>query len=516
MRIRTRFTLPFLFVALIAVLPACGQNKQAGPPPGEPEVTVVTIAPEKLTLTTVLAGRTSAHLMSDVRPQVGGIIQKRLFKEGSDVKAGELLYQIDPATYQAAYNSARATLAKAEANAQPAKLKAERYANLVKVNGVSKQDNDDAQAAFQQAQAEVVSAKAALETAHINLGYTRVTSPIAGRIGKSSVTPGALVTANQATALATVQQIDPIYVDVTQSSAEVMRLKRDLASGKLKKAGNGGAKVKLLFEDGSAYANEGVLQFSDITVDQNTGVITLRALFPNPGHDLLPGLYVRAVLEEGIDEQAIMVPQAAVSRDSKGNAQVLVVKGDGVVEMRTLVVDRVVGDKWLVASGLAAGDKVIVEGLQKVKPGGKAKPIEAGAAPAAQPQAGQANATAPAPQTAPAAQQPAAAQAPAAAPAKAEKAPAPAPAPVAQPAKAETKTQPKPENQAKTEAKPHAAGVAADKSSADKAGAAKDPAKKREQSAYSPPKNEPWPTSTLNDAPGHKPEQPAAHTPAQQ
>jgi len=508
MRIRTRFALPFLFAALFAVLPACGQNKQAGPPPGEPEVTVVTLAPERMTLTTVLPGRTSAHLMSDVRPQVGGIIQKRLFKEGSDVKAGELLYQIDPATYQAAYDSARGTLAKAEANALPARLKAERFANLVKVNGVSKQDNDDAQAAHLQAQAEVISSKAALETARINLSYTRVTSPIAGRIGKSTVTPGALVTANQATALATVQQIDPIYVDVTQSSAEVMRLKRDLASGKLKQAGADGAKVKLLFEDGSAYAKEGVLQFSDITVDQNTGVITLRALFPNPGHDLLPGLYVRAVLEEGVNEQAILVPQAAVSRDSKGNAQAMVVKADGVVEMRTLGVDRVVGDKWLVSSGLAAGDRVIVEGLQKVKPGGKAKAIEA----AAKPQSGQDNATAADQQTAPAPQQPAATPAPA----KAEKPQAPA----TQTVKAETpqpKTQAKPQAKAegKPEAKTHTEMKTADKAQAGKA-ETKAAASKSDRSAYSPPKNEPWPMSTVTDAPGHKPEQPAAHTPSQQ
>jgi len=487
----------FVLTVLVATLGACGQNQKAGGPPqaGEPEVTVVTIAPQQVTLTTVLAGRTSAHLVSDVRPQVGGIIQKRLFKEGSEVKAGELLYQIDPATYQAAFDNAKAALVKAEANALPARLKAERYGNLSKVNAVSKQDNDDAQAAYRQTEAEVVSAKAALDTARINLSYTRVTSPIAGRIGKSTVTPGALVTASQATALATVQQTDPIYVDVTQSSTEVLRLRRDLASGKLKKAGANGAKVKLLFEDGTAYANEGALQFSDITVDQSTGVITLRALFPNPNHDLLPGLYVRAVLEEGIDEQAILVPQAAVSRDSKGQAQVMVVKADGVVEMRPITVNRVVGDKWLVSSGIAAGDKVIVEGLQKVKPGGKAKAVEA-AAPAAnageQPvaEAGQANATAPAPQ------QPA------------TKAPAPQ-------AQAEKPAKPA---QAKPEAKPEADTSQAGKTQtgATDASAAKTPTKSRDRSAYSPPKDEPWPSSTPNDAPGHKSEEPAEHKPAQQ
>ncbi|MDR3640407.1 MAG: efflux RND transporter periplasmic adaptor subunit [Humidesulfovibrio sp.] len=514
MRIRTRYTLPLMFAALFAVLPGCGQNQQAGGPPqgGAPEVTVVTIAPQSVTLTDVLPGRTSAHLMADVRPQVGGIVQKRLFREGSDVKAGETLYQIDPSTYQASYDNAKATLAKAEANALPARLKAERYANLVKVNGVSKQDNDDAQAANGQAEAEVQAAKAALESAHINLSYTRVTSPIAGRIGKSTVTPGALVTASQATALATVQQTDPIYVDVTQSSAEVLRLKRDLASGKLKKAGADGAKVKLLFEDGSAYASEGVLQFSDITVDQNTGVITLRALFPNPNHELLPGLYVRAVLEEGIAEQAILVPQAAVARDSKGDAQVLVVKADGTVELRPVTVDRVVGDKWLVSSGLAAGDKVVVEGLQKVKPGGKAKAVEAAAPAAAQPE--QANATSQSAST------------------ETGKAPA---GPAATPTQA---AKPKPESTNPETAKPQIekprpGKVKAEKASADKektvtasadkaqvgkteTAAERTPAKKHEPLVYSPPKNEPWPTSTLNDAPAEKSGQTPEHTPAQQ
>ena len=298
MRIPTSFASVLLSAALLAALSGCGQGQQAGgpPPAGEPEVAVVTIAPQRTTLTTVLPGRTSPYLVSDVRPQVGGIVQKRLFKEGSEVKVGEALYQIDPATYQAAYDSAKAALARAEANALPAKLKAERFGALVKVRGVSQQDNDDAQATHRQAEAEVLSAKAALETARINLSYTRVSSPISGRIGKSSVTPGALVTGNQAAVLATVQQTDPIYVDVTQSSSEVLRMKRDLASGKLKKAGADGAKVKLLFDDGTAHAQEGALQFSDITVDQSTGVVTLRAVFPNPGHELLPGLYVLSLI----------------------------------------------------------------------------------------------------------------------------------------------------------------------------------------------------------------------------
>lgn len=524
MRIRKSFQYPMLIAAvLLGLLSGCGQNKQQGGPQqaGEPEVTVVTIQPETVTMTTVLSGRTSAFQVSDVRPQVGGIVQKRLFKEGSDVKAGEVLYQIDPATYQAAYDNAKAALAQAEANALPVRLKAERYANLVKVNGVSKQDNDDAQAADRQAQAAVLAAKANLETARINLGYTRVTAPISGRIGKSSVTPGALVTASQATALSTVQQTNPMYVDVTQSSAEVLRLKRDLASGKLKKSANGGAKVKLLFEDGSPYSIEGSLEFSDITVDQTTGVITLRALFPNPKQEIMPGLYVRAIIEEGVEDAAILVPQAAVSRDSKGNPLVMAVKPDNTVEPRTIEVSRVVGDKWKVASGLAAGDRVIVDGLQKVRPGAKVKPVEAGSAAAAaqgapQQPAAQDNASAPA---APAAQAnaaaPQAAPAPAAAPAaKAEpKAAAPEAKPEAKPvAPAPAKAPAAPE--AKPEAKP-VAEKAADKP-AQTRGAMKEvmkevmkddpapkgrvPAEKR-NIVYSPPKDQPWPGSAGSSAP---------------
>jgi membrane fusion protein (multidrug efflux system) len=388
MRINTIFYFPLVFcAALAALLAGCSQSPQAAagaPQAGEPEVTAVTVAPQPVTLTTVLSGRTSAYLVADVRPQVSGIVQKRLFTEGSDVKEGELLYQIDPATYQAAYDNAKAALTKTEANAQAIRLKAERYDILSKANVVSRQDNDDAQAARGQAEADVTAAKAALETAHINLSYTRVTAPVAGRIGKSSVTPGALVTASQAAALSTIQQIDPIYVDVTQSSGDLLRLKRDLASGRLTKTGADGARVKLLFEDGSAYPLEGVLQFSDITVDQSTGVITLRAVFPNPGHDLLPGLFVRAVLEEGVDEQAILAPQQAVSRDSKGAPLVMLVGPGGVVEPRPIEVGRIVGDNWLVTSGLAAGERVIVEGLQKIRPGAKVKVLEA-AAPTAAP-----------------------------------------------------------------------------------------------------------------------------------
>ncbi|WP_353116857.1 efflux RND transporter periplasmic adaptor subunit [Nitratidesulfovibrio sp.] len=372
-----RHALIALFAVLATALAGCGQDKPAAGPAPEPEATVITIRPRPVTLSTILPGRTAALLVSEVRPQVGGIIQKRLFREGADVKEGEVLYQIDPATYQAAYDSAKAALAKAEAAVEPARLKAERYADLVTTNGVSRQDNDDAQAAYKQYVAEVASARAALETARINLGYTRVTAPVSGRIGRSSVTPGALVTANQADALATVQKTDPVYVDVTQSTGELLRLRRSLADGRLRKVGTDGARVKLLFEDGSAYPLEGALQFSDITVDPNTSVVTLRALFPNPKRDLLPGLYVRAVLEEGQDDSAILVPQAAVTRDSKGNPVVLLVTAENTVERRAITVDRVVGSDWLVGGGLAAGDRVIVEGLQKVRPGGKVRAIEA-------------------------------------------------------------------------------------------------------------------------------------------
>ncbi|WP_315383061.1 efflux RND transporter periplasmic adaptor subunit [Microvirgula aerodenitrificans] len=358
------------------LLTGCGK-KDAPPPPGPQEVSVVSVVSQQLAMTTELPGRTSSFQIAEVRPQVGGIIQKRLFREGADVKAGQPLYQIDPATYRAAYDSARATLAKADANLTTARLKAERYRELVSINAVSKQEYDDADAAFKQAAADVAGARAAVESARINLDYTRVSSPISGRIGKSTVTPGALVTQNQADALTTVQQIDPIYVDVTQSSTEVLRLRRELESGKLARAGNGGARVKLRLEDGSDYAHEGRLEFSDITVDQGTGAITIRAVFPNPERNLLPGMYVRAVLEEGVNDQAILVPQQGVTRNHKGEATALVVGQDNKVAERVLNVSRTIGDKWLVNSGLKQGDRVIVEGLQKAHPGAVVKPVPA-------------------------------------------------------------------------------------------------------------------------------------------
>ena len=309
---------------------------------------------------------------------MGGIIQKRLFTEGSNVKAGQVLYQIDPATYQAAFDSARAALDRAGANLIPARLKAERYKELVGIKAVSAQDYDDAYAVLKQAEADIAVNKAAVETVRINLAYTQVSAPISGRIGKSSVTIGALVTASQSASLATIQQLDPVYVDVTQSSIEMLRLKRDLASGQIMRDSANQAKVGLLLEDGMPYPLQGTLKFSDVTIDQSTGSVTLRTVFPNPNQVLLPGMYVRAVLEEGVIEQAIHVPQRGVTRDPSGNATAMVVGADDKVEARALKVTRAIGDTWLVSEGLNPGDRLIVEGLQKAQPGTTVKPVAFG------------------------------------------------------------------------------------------------------------------------------------------
>ncbi len=363
----------------------CSKKQEAPHAQQAPQVVVFTVNPAALPMTVDLPGRTNAYQVADVRPQVGGLIQKRLFVEGSDVKAGAALYQIDPATFQAAYNSAKAALSKAKANLLTAGPKAARYKELVAIEGVSRQDYDDAVAAFEQAKADVESATAALETANINLKYSTVTAPISGRTSTSTVTAGALVTAGQADALTTVQQLDPIYVDVTQSSTDLLRLKRQLADGSLKKAGDGQAKVSLLLPDGSKYSEPGKLQFSGVTVDPTTGNVVLRALFPNPKGDLLPGMYVRAQLETGVNDQAITVPQVGVTRNQKGEATAMLLNKEGKVEQRVLVTGGTIGDNWLVTSGLAAGDRVIVEGLQKIKPGAPAVavPAQAPAAPGA-------------------------------------------------------------------------------------------------------------------------------------
>ncbi|EEQ1217341.1 multidrug efflux RND transporter periplasmic adaptor subunit AcrA [Salmonella enterica] len=337
-----------------------------------PEVGVVTLKTEPLQITTELPGRTVAYRIAEVRPQVSGIILKRNFVEGSDIEAGVSLYQIDPATYQATYDSAKGDLAKAQAAANIAELTVKRYQKLLGTQYISKQEYDQALADAQQATAAVVAAKAAVETARIHLAYTKVTSPISGRIGKSSVTEGALVQNGQASALATVQQLDPIYVDVTQSSNDFLRLKQELANGSLKQE-NGKAKVDLVTSDGIKFPQSGTLEFSDVTVDQTTGSITLRAIFPNPDHTLLPGMFVRARLQEGTKPTALLVPQQGVTRTPRGDATVLVVGADNKVETRQIVASQAIGDKWLVTDGLKAGDRVVVSGLQKVRPGAQVK-----------------------------------------------------------------------------------------------------------------------------------------------
>ncbi|BEH09322.1 MULTISPECIES: efflux RND transporter periplasmic adaptor subunit [Geobacter] len=381
---RTRLMAVAGLLAVGIMMAGCGKKNAAAPPAsGPPEVGVIVVKPERVALTTELPGRTSPLLIAEVRPQVSGIIQKRLFVEGSDVKAGQVLYQIDPATYQAAFASAKAALARAEANLIPARLKEERFRDLVKIKAVSQQDYDDANAALKQAEADVASAKAAVETARINLAYTKVTAPISGRIGRSAITDGALVTANQATALATIQQLSPIYVDVTQSSAELLKLKQNLASGIMKDNAAAQAKVKLLLEDGSPYPLPGTLKFSEVTVDQSTGSITLRAVFPNPKQTLLPGMFVRAIVEEGVSDQAMLVPQRGVTRNPQGEAMVLVVGAEEKVEPRIIKVVRTVGENWLVSDGLKAGDRVILEGIQKARPGTQVKAVPFGAKPEA-------------------------------------------------------------------------------------------------------------------------------------
>ncbi len=363
-------------IACAVLIAGCSEPTAQVGPPSAPEVTVVTTQARSVALTTELAGRTSAYLISEVRPQVGGIVKKRLFKEGSDVKAGETLYEIDPATYRANHSSAKAALAKAQANLKVVGLRAARYKELVKIDAVSKQDNDQAVAELLQAQADVASARAALDMAAINLGYTDIKAPISGRIGQSAITPGALLSANQAAPLARIQQLDPIYVDVSQSSVELLRLRQALASGSLTSTDQARANVKLTLEDGSVYRHSGELQFSDVSVDPGTGMVTLRAVFPNPEMQLLPGMYVRAVLEEGVREQAILVPQQGVTRDSKGNATALLVNAEGKVEARVLEATRTIGDQWLVEGGIASGERVIVEGVQKVRPGVAVSAIE--------------------------------------------------------------------------------------------------------------------------------------------
>jgi len=372
---------PAVVVAATA-LAGCGSH--GGPPPGRPtpQVTVVTIKPQSVTLTRDLPGRVSAFLVAEVRPQVSGIVKQRLFTEGGTVKAGQPLYEIDDAIYRAQWNSARATLQKAQATLEAARLTAGRSAEMVKIDAVSAQDNDNAIASLAQAQADVAAAQAAVDSSAVNLAYAHIVSPINGRIGKSSVTQGALVTADQTAALATVQQLDPIYVDVNQSSSEWLQLKQDIDAGRLQ-AGASGAPTTIVLENGSAYTTAGTLQFSDVTVDPSTGNFLLRVLVANPNQLLMPGMYVRAIVGEGVRPQALLAPQRGITRDPKGGATALIVDKDGKVETREVRVSRTIGDQWLVEDGLAAGDRVIVEGLQKVQPGMPVTTVEAPVADAA-------------------------------------------------------------------------------------------------------------------------------------
>lgn len=360
-------------LAILAISGCGGREPPPAPPP--PEVGYVVLRPESIALATALPGRTAAYRIAEVRPQVSGVILKRNFVEGRTVKAGEQLYQIDPAPFEAALASARAALARAEATVVSANLLAKRYAPLAEARAVSRQDYDNAVAAQGQAVADVSAAKANVETARINLVYTRVLSPITGRTGRSSVTEGALVTANQATALVVVQQLDPIYVDVVQPSTALLRLKREYAAGRLR-SGSDQAQVRLSLEDGTPYAQPGSLKFSEVTVDQGTGSVTLRAEYPNREGTLMPGMFVRQRVEEGVDDQAILAPQQGITRDQRGEPTAMVVTAENKVEPRKVRTGRAIGNRWLVEDGLREGDKLVVDGFQAVQPGATVRPRE--------------------------------------------------------------------------------------------------------------------------------------------
>ncbi|MFZ2633851.1 MAG: efflux RND transporter periplasmic adaptor subunit [Desulfosalsimonadaceae bacterium] len=355
---------------------AKGTGQGPGGPVGPSQVSVITVETQKITLTTELPGRTAPFRIAEIRPQVSGLILKRLFEEGSDVKAGQVLYQIDPAPFQAALDNAEAALGRAQANLKATRLRAERYKDLLADKAVSQQNYDDAAAALTQIEADIQSWKATVKTAHINLEYTQITAPISGRIGRSSVTDGAIVTAYQPLALAAIQQLDPIYVDVPQSTAELLHLK-----GGGDQAETDRNKVNLILEDDFPYPLEGTLQFSDVTVDPTTGSVILRAVFPNPEGVLLPGMFVRAVINEGADDQAILLPQQGVSRGTKGNPYAMIVDPEGKAQIRPLVLERAIADKWLVAKGLAPGDRVIVEGLLMLRPGTPVNAVPFGSPP---------------------------------------------------------------------------------------------------------------------------------------
>ncbi|HTO29124.1 MAG TPA: efflux RND transporter periplasmic adaptor subunit, partial [Devosia sp.] len=373
-----------IIVAALVSLAACDQNSgQQGP--HVPDVGVVTLKAHTVLLKTELPGRAAPYAESVVRPQVNGIIQARLFKEGSKVTAGQALYQIDPKPYQAAYNSARAQLASAQAAVKSSRARAERFGSLRQQNAISQQDFDDAQAAYQQGQASVQQQAANTQAAKINLDYTRITAPITGIIGRSMVTQGALVTANQPDALATIQTLDPIYVDINQSSEELVALKRAVENGVLTRSNTPqSAKATLTLSDGSDYTHEGVLEFSEVAVDQTTGSVTLRARFPNPEGLLLPGMYVRVKIVEGTDKNALLAPQQGIGRDEKGQATALVVDAKGIVRLHVLKLGRAIGNAWLVQDGLKAGDRLVVEGMQNVRPDMPVHAVAAGAQPKAE------------------------------------------------------------------------------------------------------------------------------------
>jgi membrane fusion protein, multidrug efflux system len=367
-----------LLVALLQLSACGGAPPPGGMPPGDftPQVTVVTLKAQPVTLTRELPGRTNPYLVAEVRPQVSGIVKKRLFTEGALVQAGQPLYELDDAIYRAQLDSAQASLSKAQATLAAAKLAADRSRELIKTDAVSAQDNDNAIAAFGQAQADVSGAKAVVANAAVNLAYAHLVAPISGRIGKSAVTQGALVTADQTAAMATVQTLDPIYVDVNQASSEWLKLKQEIDSGRAQ-SGAAESPVKIVLADGRTYAHTGRLQFADVTVDPTTGDFSLRAIVPNPNGELLPGMYVRAIVDEGVLPQGVLAPQQGILRDPKGNASALVVSAQGKVEPRAVKATRTIGDQWLIDEGLAAGDRLIVEGLQKVQPGMAVKAIEA-------------------------------------------------------------------------------------------------------------------------------------------
>jgi membrane fusion protein, multidrug efflux system len=369
---RSLITRSLLLSFLVA---ACTEQQAPSSQRPPPAVTVVTLKAQPVALTRELPGRTNPYLVAEVRPQVTGIVKQRLFTEGSQVAAGQPLYQLDDATYRAAYNSAKASLARAQASVEVARLNANRAEELIKVNAISKQEHDNAVAAERQAEADVGVAEAQVASTKVQLDYARITSPIDGRIGKSTVTQGALVTADQAAPLATVQQLDPIYVDLTQSASELLELRRELSGGAVRKAE--GIPVTIFLEDGTRYAHEGELTFADVAVDPMTGSYALRVVVPNPENLLMPGMYVRALVSNAVVEHGLLVPQQGIARDPKGNATAMVVTGEGTVEQRAVEVSRTVGDAWLVAGGLVEGDRVIVEGLQKIQPGAVVEASEA-------------------------------------------------------------------------------------------------------------------------------------------